>query len=102
MMKINEFNPNNYTTNSLDKKERPSEHLSQTKELNKEFDLSIIHQNHASTYNTQEAHMVLENINYTNEVKEFSKENILDRFSQPLTQAQANLSSQNVNRLLQA
>ena len=43
----------------------------------------------------------LKNVNYDSEVQDFSKENILDRFSQPLTIAQANLSADSVSKLLQ-
>lgn len=100
-MKINEFKPNNYAMNDIQQKKHIQNNSTEEKNLNTGFDLSIMHQNNASTYSTQEANTVLKNIDYNIEVKEFSKENILERFSQPLTQAQANLSSQSVHRLLQ-
>lgn len=100
-MKINEFNPNIYTPNNIQQKENTQNITSMKKELENGFDLSIMHQNNASTYNTQEANTVLKNVDYKKEVEDFSKKNILERFSQPLTQAQANLSSQEVHKLLQ-
>lgn len=69
--------------------------------IKESFDLSILHANSAKTYDSHEANTILKDVNFANEVKSFSKENILERFTQPLAQAQAHLSSDSVNKLLQ-
>lgn len=99
-MKINE-NINSVYANTLHKNESLSKKDEvQQNRIKESFDLSILHENKAQTYNTQEAEAVLKGVNYDYEVKAFSKEN-LEGFTQPLTQAQAHLSSDTVNQLLQ-
>jgi hypothetical protein len=98
-MKINESVKNTIYHNLNQKAEQAVDTQKESR-IKESFDVSIIHQNRATTYNTAEAQDVLKNINYDNEVQSFSKEN-LEGFAQPLTQAQAHLSSHTVNQLLQ-
>lgn len=69
--------------------------------LEKSFDISGLNKHVQTAYNENEAQNILKNVNYESEVQDFSKQNILDRFSQPLTIAQANLSADSVSTLLQ-
>ena len=98
-MKINESVKNTIYHNMNQKTEKVFENKEEAR-IKESFDLSIIHQNRAQTYDTTQAQTILKNVNYDKEVQTFSKEN-LEGFKQPLTQAQAHLSSQTVNQLLQ-
>ena len=100
MMKINESVKNTIYNNLNQKHEQTVEKTQNETRIKESFDLSIIHQNRANTYDTAQAQDVLKHVNYDTEVQSFSKEN-LEGFAQPLTQAQAHLSSQTVNQLLQ-
>lgn len=105
----NNFKETNYTQNSMDKDTKRNS--VQTKEnieiqyakMERSIDISSLnmHSTNAMNYDETQAQSVLKNIDFNSEVEDFSKQSLQERFSQPLTQAQAHLSSSSVSRLLQ-
>ena len=101
----NDLNNNAYTHNTMDKNDQTKVTKESVdiayKGMEESFDLSSLKEQTASSYNSNEAKSILKNIDFNREVKSFSKESVLERFEQPLSGAQAHLSSDSVAKLLQ-